>query len=44
VYDIEELSLNDSSLRKDVCFDSKRKKDVYCLSKTRHAALFVFAV
>jgi len=44
VYDIEELLLNDSPLRKDVCFDSKKKKDVCCLSKTEHTALFVFAV
>jgi len=44
VYDIEELSLNGSSLRKDVCFDSKKKKDVCCLGKMKHAALFVFAV
>jgi len=44
VYDIEELSLNDSSLRKDVCFDSKKKKDVCCSCKTGRAALFVFAV
>jgi len=44
VYDIEELSLNDLPLRKDVCFNSKRKKDVCCSGKTEHAALFVFAV
>jgi len=44
VYDIEELSLNGLPLRKDVCFDSKRKKDVCCLSKMKHAALFVFVI
>jgi len=44
VYDIEELSLNDSPLRKDVCFDSKKKKDVCCSGKTECTALFVFAV
>jgi len=44
VYDIEELLLNDSPLREDVCFDSKRKKDVCCSGKMGRAALFVFAV
>jgi len=44
VYDIEELSLNDLSLREDVCFDSKKKKDVCCSGKIERAALFVFAV
>jgi len=44
VYDIEELLLNGSPLRKDVCFNSKKKKDVCCLSKTEHTALFVFVV
>jgi len=44
VYDIKELSLNGSPLRKDVCFDSKKKEDVCCSGKTEHAALFVFAV
>jgi len=44
VYDIEELSLNDLSLREDVCFDSKKKKDVCCSGKIGRAALFVFAV
>jgi len=44
VYDIKELSLNDLPLREDVCFDSKRKKDVCCSGKMRCAALFVFAV
>jgi len=44
VYDIEELSLNGLSLREDVCFDSKRKKDVCCSAKTEHTTLFVFAV
>jgi len=44
VYDIEELSLNGSPLRKDVCFDSKKKKDVCCSDTTKHTALFVFAI
>jgi hypothetical protein len=40
VYDIEELSLNGSPLRKDVCFDSKKER---CLlfEQNEHAALFV---
>jgi len=44
VYDIEELSLNGLSLREDICFDSKRKEDVCCSDKMKHAALFVFTI